>query len=214
MRELQLSETDVEIVQERFLDNMLWELKGCAAEQREPFCQFVKTKGLKKMEILSEKGLTNLDFVSQEIAESFCKKSLESRWFENISMTGCRIEKYKTRVMELFDQIAGQGKTCGIWGAGKDGRLLVDFCAENYCQCKGLTDSDKKKWGQTFSGYKIYPPQDLLSIVNTVIVLNQKYFNDIYDQVKAMHRGIEMVSLNMYLQYGQDLRSSTIIVAD
>lgn len=213
MKKLRMPDINIEIVQERFLDNMLWELKGCTSDQREEFYQFIRREGLKEMEILKEDGLVNLAPVFQKIAESFYGKSLKSKWFETFSLVECYIETNKRKIIKLFDQIASQGKLCGIWGAGKDGLRLANFCAENHCRCKGFIDSDEKKWGETIAGYEIFPPEDALGTVNSVIVLNQKYFNDIYDRIKAMHKGIEMVSLCMYLQYEQDLYSSTITVA-
>lgn len=213
MKKIQLSARNLEIVQERFLDNTLWELKGCASGQREEFYQFVRTEGLERMEVYKEGKFVHLDPVYQGIAESFQNNTFESRWFENISLTGFRIKKYKTKVVELFVKIAGQGKKCGIWGAGKDGRLLAEFCAGNQCRCSGFIDNDEKKWGEILFHYEIFPPKELLETVDTVIVLNQKYFNDIYDQIKAMHKRIEMVSLDMYLQYEQDLYTSTITVS-
>ncbi len=214
MKKLQLPDADMEIVRERFLANVLWELKECSPEQRGEFYRFINTKGLDEMGILEEIAFANLDPVYQGIAEAFRKKPLESKWLENFSMTGYRIEKQKERVVRLFEQIAIQGKTCGIWGAGKDGRLLASICAENHCPCKGFIDKDERKWGETLFGYKIFSPDELLETVDTVIVLNQGYFNDIYDQVKTIRNGIELVSLNMYLQYEQDLSSSTIRVSD
>lgn len=214
MKRQRLPEEDMKILQERFLDNILWELKGCALEQKEEFYQFVSTEGLKEMGVLENGRIADLDMVYRRIAESFSKEPLENKWLEHISLFGYRLEKWKTKVIELFQQISEQGKKCGIWGAGNDGRMLADFCVKNNCQCRGFIDNDKKKWGETIWSYKIFSPQELLGVVDTMIILNQGYFNDIYDQIKTMHREIEMVSLDMYLQYEQDLYSSTIIVAD
>ncbi len=212
MERLRLSASDIEIVQERFLENTLWEIKGCNPEMGEEYYRFIGEEGLQRMEVLDAGKPVKLDFTYRKIAEFFSIEPWESKWFENISMLGYCIEKWKHKAVRLFEQIVEQGKACGIWGAGRDGGLLAGFCAENRCQCRGFIDNDERKWGKTLTDYKIFPPEELLKSVDTVIVINQTYFNDIYDQIKAMRSGIELVSLSMYLQYEHDLDSSTVIV--
>lgn len=214
MKRLQMQGRDFEIVQERFLDNTLWELKNCVSERRKGFYQFIRTDGLREMEVIKDERIINLNPAYRGIAEAFLEETFESSWFEKISLTGFYIKKCQERIIKLFEKIAEQGGECGIWGAGKDGSMLAEFCRENHCRCKGFIDNDKKKWGELLFGYKIFPPDELLEVVDTVIVLNQRYFNDIYDQIKILQKGIKMVSLNMYLQYEQDLCSSTTTVAD
>lgn len=214
MERLQLSDGDIGLIQERFLNNTLWELKGYDPKRGKEFYQFINAEGLEKMGLLKEERLVNLDFAYRSIAESFTKKTFESKWFEDVPWFAYHLEKWKTKVTGLFRQMAGQGKECGIWGAGKNGRLLADFCMKHNCRCRGIIDNKKEKWGETLCGYEIFSPEELLEIVDTVIISNQRYFNDIYDQIKTIHKGIEMISLDMYLQYEQDLCSSTILVAD
>ena len=214
MKRLGLSNTDIEIVQERFLENMLWELKECTLKRRKEFYEFICTEGLKEMEIADGNKSANLEPVYRRIAESFCEKSLESNWFEENSLMGYYIERSERKLIKLFEQFATRGEKCGIWGAGKDGTILAGICAENHCQCEGLIDNNEEKWGKTVFGFEIFFPYELLKIVDIVIIINQNHFNAIYDQIKLQNKKIKMVSLNLYLKHDQDLYSSTIIVSD
>lgn len=200
------------VIQERFLENITHELTLCKENQGRECYDFLKTQGMKEMAIWD--SYDDLDLICHAMADLF-----ENEKFEDMLMSYKKIDKFSLLICEhsqeikyLFRALTDSDKNCAIWGAGKNGKILAEFCAKNNIYFKGFVDNDRNKWRSNLFGYTVYMPEEIGGIIDTLIIIRQDHFNQIYDQITRMNVQIDMLSLDLYLRYGMGVEASTVKV--
>ncbi len=189
------------IVKERFLKNCIHEIKICNTDNGKKYYDYLRLNGLKEMGMMDSTNFYQLSLLAQMILNSFLNQSFESGWISNINYFDYLLKEKIDRLQYLFEYIEKIETKCGVWGAGKNGELFAEFCQKFDCKLEGFIDNDKKKWGKKIYTYPIYSPDDLLGKVDLIIVLNQRVFNEIYEQIISSNVSVRLFSINMYLKY-------------
>ncbi len=200
------------IVQEKFLSNVIYEISVCDKALSKQYYYFLKTKGLSEMMLWNPLFYRKLRAVYRKMLYFFQTEEFESEWYKNIDWFSSIIDENEEKILTLFQVLEDSKQEYAIWGAGHNGELMSIFCSEHHCQCKCLIDNDKKKTGDMMNGYKVYSPETGLRAVSTVIITNQTYFNDIYEQIKQMNKKVVLISLELYLKYHISIRESSVAV--
>lgn len=195
-------------VRERFLFNTLYELRKCNQEKAKEYVDFLKQIGFRELGIWE--SCEKFSFEGKALWAAFNKKDIASGWYKKHNAFQELLIKNASVVAKMFAGYLRTNKKCAIWGAGNYGRIMADFCKINGCELEGFIDNNDLFKGTYIQGYQIYKPEEIIDAIDVVIITNQKYFNDIYDQITGIKCGVEMVSLELLLIYGMDAKEVTV----
>ena len=81
---------------------------------------------------------------------------------------------------------AAKGKEWVLFGAGQAGISAPDYLNAQDIYVKYYVDNDRKKWGKTFNGYDIKPPDDLASENDPNVLITSAYVIEIKNQLQGM----------------------------
>lgn len=202
------------VIQERFLMNSVYEITVCDRTLSRSYYYFLKEQGFEEMETWDILECEEADSACKNIARSFGKEEFESGWYYKIDYFMSLLQDNSERVKKLFSQLQISKKRYAIWGAGIQGKMLADFCEKYDYDCIGVIDNDSRKQGNLLCKYQIYSPEDILDRIDAVIITNQNYFNEIYDQICQNYKNVEMISLEIYMLYQLDLEESSLKVGE
>lgn len=83
-----------------------------------------------------------------------------------------------------------------IYGAGQHTKYLLKLAKFDQVNVIGLIDSDPKKQGHTFCGYKVFAPADIMELNPEVILISSYgYQNEIYDSLECVASTIQIIRL-------------------
>jgi len=95
---------------------------------------------------------------------------------------------------------------CIIFGASQSGENALRVLGRQF-QILGFSDNDKKKWGQSFLGKKVYPPQELADREEKVkIIIASVYYASINKQLRGY--GLTDIEVFYYMGSATDNRNS------
>lgn len=87
------------------------------------------------------------EYIRQRI-EWFYVNPYETRWYETDNLLDIYLEKNKEIVCKLLTDYKSGDKEINIWGAGRNGYSLVEFCKKNNIEVNMVVDVDEKKQGR------------------------------------------------------------------
>ena len=162
-------------VYEYFYYRVLFKLCNAIKKTKNPerareFYTFLAKEGIR--ELRKRGGIyyeQNDGYIRNEL-KKFEDNSFDSRWY--VSMKG-RLEIHLKRNEEFFvglmKKYIHDGKKICVWGAGRNGRVFIDFFNHNELDIEKVLDEDTEKEGIYLEGHKVESPDWLLR------KSNQKY---------------------------------------
>lgn len=81
-----------------------------------------------------------------------------------------------------------------LFGAGKVGRAALAFCEEEKIEIAYIADNNQNLWGQSIQGIEVVPPENILSLKPTLVVLAVAQSAEIAEQLNEY-------GLDCYLSY-------------
>lgn len=106
--------------------------------------------------------------------------------------------KYEIIDDQKYINILNTYKNIAIWGAGAKGSTFVNVYDPDSKYIKCVIDINKKKQGRfiAVSGHKIIPPNMISEYnIETIIVMNVNYMNEIEQEVKEMNLDLKIITL-------------------
>ena len=74
-----------------------------------------------------------------------------------------------------------------MWGAGKNGKVVIQAIKKDKCNFIGIIDSDKKRQKSLYcEKWKIISPEDIVSVKIDYVVISVKNSYEILQQCKEM----------------------------
>lgn len=92
-------------------------------------------------------------------------------------------------------------KKTAIWGAGENGKVMLEFCDRYSLSIEWVIDKSQNKWGQVIGNKTIQSLQDTESELERVLVVTSSYYDEIYEEIRSVREDIEVIDLKMYLLY-------------
>lgn len=200
------------IVQEKFLSNTMYEISTCNRNLGEKYYEFLKTKGFEEMMLYETSYSKQLSPEYQDLIYFLKREKFEVGKHYKIKTFHYLIRKNEKKLLELFFWMEKNNKKYIIWGAGENGGILLEFCRKYHLKCEGAADNDKNKQGSILHGFQIYSPEEILNNISCIVICNQYYFNEIYDQILQINKKVIMISLDLYLRYKRDFFDSSFDV--
>ncbi len=91
---------------------------------------------------------------------------------------------------------------CIIFGAGKIGNQVLEYCKLCHFQVLAIADNDKRKWGTKINGIKIINPSDIEKKYQDCVcfVASHNYFDDIQKQLNRL--GVSNDRIKLFINEG------------
>lgn len=130
-------------------------------EKAQKFYDFLSYEGIRQICENHETYYAQSDEYIQNAFEKFRKKSFESRWYLEEGALKINIEKRKDFLLNYIRAVVDSGNKICIWGAGRNGRILINFLNDNAVKIDCILDMNTEKEGTYIGGYQIKRPEYL-----------------------------------------------------
>ena len=80
------------------------------------------------------------------------------------------------KVIDLLKIYLEKDMQIVVWGAGRNGKSLLDFLSQHNIEVTCVIDKDEKKYGQVISGHLIRKPEEILDN-GQLILISSRYIN-------------------------------------
>lgn len=135
-----------------------------------------------------------IDGYAMYILNSIRENPCESGWSDALD-TCFRfyVKQNGAKICRFLKEKLSQHKKILLWGAGINGKTLLEYLTEKSIRIAGLVDRDEKKRGKSVYGYEIAGPDLICQEPDYILVISQEVYWDVSDRTK--HTGIQVVDL-------------------
>ncbi len=165
----------------RVFYKLLWTLQKTKSRERAyEFYEFLAQKGIRE---LYERGGVYYEQCGEYIRNMFKRfeeNSFESQWYMKIGELSSYLEINRGFFVDYIKRSISDGNKICIWGAGKNGKILVDFFGDNELPLESVLDMDERKEGSYVRGNRINSPNSLSCGVNSkyLVIVSSIYAMD------------------------------------
>lgn len=184
----------------RALHSFCLEINNCKdSKQKQKFYYYLQNDGISE---ICKRGNINIDMLNpyiQKILYNFLYLSYSTLWFEKIVKLDYYLETNSLRLINLFNEARTEGKKIGLWGAGKNGYAILNFCNDNNLEVFAVIDKDKEKQGTNLLNKKISDFYDVMIDIDIIIVSSSNIYNDINQIIILNNCNIVLIDIQQYL---------------
>ncbi len=171
-------------------------------EKTKMFYNFLQKEGIQTIFELDGENYLKLDNSILKLLKNFQTQPFEEEWYRDLDWNLFYLKMHTYKIAPLFNNYHKQNKKIAVWGAGKKGKLLLNFLKESNINIEAVIDKDENKNGKECCGYIIQKPKDVLDKIQ--VVLASAHF--IYQEIKNTleNRGLEVVDFTEIVSHLQD----------
>lgn len=176
---------------ECFLSSIKSELKNSRdEEQAKETYLFLAECGLERLGFFE---MSPSQFKNKNIYDDILmikSQKYESLWF--LPFYDILEKKYNNIAVKMNTV---NNKVIAVWGAAIRGEVFLQYCEEKGWDIKYIIDNNPLKQGRMLNKWKIQRFDDVSEKIEVIIVLRNKYYNEIVKQVREVKRKIEVINL-------------------
>lgn len=184
--------SDIEVHKEQANEDMVLFDKNCAKDLAQKIINMLPVAE----KYNDEKGEKYHIIKTKEYAKELYRALENMPKVEEHNSMRCLSELRREKIKQLFG--SDDEEIIGIYGTGKQTEKLLEICKEFDVNRKFVFfDSDEKKWGKDYHGYKILPPEQMTHAqTRRVIISSIAYQDEIYDElIKKDIKGVYVLKL-------------------
>lgn len=166
-------------------------------ERVEQFYSFLQEEGMQKICSLDVKCYERLDSYIQTELARYRLESFASGWYKEKNILELYLHKRAAGVIGLFRKFEAAGLRTAIWGAGQNGRVLLEFCSAHKIQIDAVIDKSASRQGEILHGQRIDLPQDVLDIIQVIVISAVSIYENVMETVGE--RKIEVIDINHFV---------------
>jgi len=170
------------------------------AEQQKQFYDYIKYRGIRVFCSTGNEFYERLDPYIKHLLEQFEIIDFNTGCYEKINMLYMFLEGKTDKVIRLFQNLTQENKKVGVWGVGRNGQILLEFCKRKQLQMEMVIDIDPEKQGQQITGYKIQPPEQAYDKLQTVIVVGRVISESVRQFLESRKIDINVICIDEYLE--------------
>lgn len=162
-----------------FLNDIIATIDNCKEQKEaEQFYVFLQKKGIPVIVENSRQWFDKTDLYIRYMIEQFSRE-YESKWWVNKNtILDILLINYKKELIKLYACCKDKNFGIALWGAGNNGKKILEFCSRNKIQLDAVVDRNFKKYDKEINGYEIIPPEALSENVKIVIASNSQIFEE------------------------------------
>lgn len=168
-------------------------------ERQKHFYNFLKDIGIEKCIQYGGDSYAKVDQYDQSLLRGIQSHTWESGWFRNLdTYFQFYLKRNGERLCRWIEEQKRQGEKIVVWGAGVNGRVLLEYIGEKDLRIFGVVDSDEKKQNVVISGYKVTRPELMTKKADYIMVTSKKLYQEIED-IAAEWQAVVVNALDMVL---------------
>ena len=168
-------------------------------EAEKDFCEFLRTTGIKCLGIRDPQIELDTDSYIHSKFVPFMKEGIYADWYRGVNILSIYLDKQSDVLITFIAQYKKNGIQIGVWGAGINGKILIQFCNQHGLAVDLIVDADKQKQGKTFEGYCISPPEKAYGRVKVMIVTGQFMYQDVQKKVRQHDKDMKLLNISSFL---------------
>lgn len=158
---------------------------------------FLCTEGIHNICALDSQSYMKADSCIHNYFNQFKKQSYESGWYKEDNAFEIYLYNMSDDVINLIHEFNQGNKKIAVWGAGKNGKIFINFCQQNELKIDVLVDKAKEKQGLTYRGYVIQSPNNIFDNIQIIIVSAFSIYDDVLAEIG--NRNIKVIDINRFL---------------
>lgn len=179
------------------MDSLIIEEKN--KERQKSFYNFLKNTGIATCIQYGGNSYAKADWYDRDLLKGLQDNTWESRWFHNVdTYFQYYLKRNGKRLCRWIEEQLKQEKTIIVWGAGINGKSLLDYIREYGLEISGVVDSDEAKQGTVVSGYEVLKPEVLAKGGDYFVFTSKQVYQeakDIADEWQAvLVNGLDIVT--------------------
>ena len=195
-----INEGKMEVLYRHYFYSALFSFKSVlekTKEQEETRCfyEFLQNEGISALRESSKKYQIENDEYLSYFFSQFEKQNYETRWFEDESILKLFIRESPNKFSALF-----LNANVIVWGAGKNGRTILQKCQEMNLKVKYVVDRDERKQGKYIEKYCIMKPESVICDLDTVLISVYGIVEEVKDIMNQYGSKARVVDINDYLE--------------
>ena len=166
-------------------------------ERAKQFYGFLQQEGIDHVRSIDSGCYDRLDEYIKNGFQCFIENDFESGWYREENILKLFLYQNVNKVTALFEKYESHGKKIAIWGAGENGRVLLEFCRRHNLHVSAVVDRSKDKQGTELYGFKIASLQEISNDIQVIIISACFIYEDV---VRAVgDKNIEVIDINRFL---------------
>lgn len=165
-------------------------------KEEEKFYDFLQKEGIRRLCSRASKYYQCVDEYIQKRMSLFLSEGYQTRWYEDDNLLDFYLREKEENVKSMLKKYQLLNKKIGVWGAGRNGKSLIDFCNEQKIRIDAVIDSDLKKEGMQIGGYPIYSPRVISEEIDVVIITGVGIAEKVKEYVENIGWDIELEDIN------------------
>jgi len=158
------------------------------------FYLFLQNRGIDDLIELCNDYNVLIDDNIYSLLGNFKSLEFDSKWYLSEGVMKFLLNRNKEKIVKFFQSCRIKHQKIAIWGAGKNGKILLDFLRVNNIQVEGVVDKDNRKQGRMVNGYIIKKPDYIFGKVQVILVSSRFINEDLIVRLKAI--GIRIVNID------------------
>lgn len=167
-------------------------------ERAKRFYAFLQEEGMNQIKEINKDLYENQDAYIHTLLENFKYLDFDSVWWQYGTLFAYRLYRNADRALSIFRAYENDRKRIALWGAGINGKILLDFLHKHDLNVSEIVDKDEKKQGTTFGTYTIRKPEEIIRDVQAIVVCTWSVYQSVTENVRGM--GMDVVCVEQILQ--------------
>mgnify|MGYP002509996588 CR=1 FL=1 len=166
-------------------------------ERAKRFYDFLQSEGIDNLRAIDRQCYDKLEEYIKNIFQCFIDYDFASGWYLEENILKLFLHQNLEKVKVLFERYEFCGDKIAIWGAGENGRVLLEFCRRHNLHVSAVVDRSKDKQGTELYGFKIASLQEISDDIQVIIISACFIYEDV---VRAVgDKNIEVIDINRFL---------------
>lgn len=180
-----------------------WDMKSALektknVEDKKAFYLFLQREGIRRIRLSGGAYYDELDWYIRRNLERFEKEDFDSGWYrEKDNLLEIYLDRKKELFIELFGDCFRRNMRIGIWGAGANGRVFLEFCKKHDLIADAVIDKSVKMQGKMLMNYKVSAPEAVLDDLQMIIITTYSIYDSVIGEIGE--RAVEVMDLQRFL---------------
>lgn len=164
------------------------------------FYNYIKSQGISVLRKKGSEYYAKLAPYIKYLLGQFELMDFSTGWYEKIDVLELFMEEKADKVIGLFHRLAQEGKTTGVWGAGRNGSILLELCNRKQIYIDMVVDMNPEKQGKQIAGYTIQSPEQAYDKLQAVIVVGRTVGESVKQFLENKGIHINVIDMIEYLE--------------
>lgn len=157
------------------------------------FYFFLRKEGIDNLIGLCDGYDVIIDNNIYSLLQNFKQFDFDSKWYSDQGTLRFYLNKNRENLIRFFQSCTNSHHKVAVWGAGKNGKILLDFLKINKIPIAEVIDKDNRKQGKEIKGYIVKKPEDVFEKIQVIVISSRFIYNDDIAGLKSM--GIRIINI-------------------